>query len=262
MRAPHRRHERHSFYKYCTGEVAKRILTTGRLRWSSPLCFNDPFDVPRDANLGFTPDELRHAVHARMTQLLSQPHAPKNPVFASLNRLLKTKSGQFQRQWLFDSLAKQMERFGPIADASQDAFRSAWEDMVPRLRILCTSEVCDNPTMWAHYSSNHAGAVVELASSDERDSSLLLAEPVIYQQSAPRLPSIETWVEAIMGESEIVWPEYFREYHYVKSLDWAYEREWRVISYDRREGRTLFRHAVPSLGSPGDIPWSLDAGYR
>ena len=51
-------HNRQFFYKYVTAKVAKIVLTTRKLRWSSPLLFNDPFDVTQDLRLNF--DEAKH----------------------------------------------------------------------------------------------------------------------------------------------------------------------------------------------------------
>ena len=44
-RSPNRRHDRQYFYKYVSAKTAQAILTTRTLRWSSPILFNDPFDV-------------------------------------------------------------------------------------------------------------------------------------------------------------------------------------------------------------------------
>jgi hypothetical protein len=55
---------RQIFYKYIKASVAKTVLATRRLRWSSPLLFNDPFDVTQELRLNF--DE--HDLNAAMTE--------------------------------------------------------------------------------------------------------------------------------------------------------------------------------------------------
>lgn len=52
MRSPNRRHDLPLLHKYATASTAKAILQSSTLRWSSPLLFNDPFDVPRDMDPG------------------------------------------------------------------------------------------------------------------------------------------------------------------------------------------------------------------
>jgi cyanate lyase len=69
-RSPNRRHDRRVFYKYVTAEVAKIILTTRRLRWSSPLLFNDPFDVTQELRLDFGQAEINAVLTERWASLL------------------------------------------------------------------------------------------------------------------------------------------------------------------------------------------------
>jgi hypothetical protein len=37
-----------SFFKYVSRETAKAVLSNNTLRWSSPILFNDPFDIQFD----------------------------------------------------------------------------------------------------------------------------------------------------------------------------------------------------------------------
>ena len=82
-RSPNRRHDRRVLYKYVTAEVAKIILTTRRLRWSSPLLFNDPFDVTQELRLDFGQAEINAVLTERWASLLE----PKFQIF-----LLKIRS--------------------------------------------------------------------------------------------------------------------------------------------------------------------------
>src|SRR2546426_7863251 len=55
------------FFKFCTAKVAKLNLSTRRLRFSSPLRFNDPFDCyfsPRFSNLCQSVAEFEKRHHA------------------------------------------------------------------------------------------------------------------------------------------------------------------------------------------------------
>ena len=66
-RSPDRLHDRQYFYKYVTAKVAKIVLATRKLRWSSPLLFNDPFDVTQELRLNFDEAKL-NAVGAKITR--------------------------------------------------------------------------------------------------------------------------------------------------------------------------------------------------
>ena len=231
MRAPHRRHDEEHFYKYHSAATAKIVLSTSSLRWSSPQLFNDPFDVPRTAELNFTTHDLEEAIHAAFVEMLHKDRLPTNPIFALLVQLIKAGKVALTEKQVLESLRDHLKGLGPVVEANLKEFRQAWEELVPRMRILCMSAVNNSPPMWAHYCDAHRGVVLQLDSSDERDSSLLLAERVTYRPEKPQLPGAVFWAEAILGEREINWQEYFRDYFYVKRPDWGYEQEWRVISY-------------------------------
>ena len=73
MRSPNRKHQRQSFFKYTSAETARQVLANRTLRWSSPLLFNDPFDVPRELLFGITPEELVQASGRQMVRLIESP---------------------------------------------------------------------------------------------------------------------------------------------------------------------------------------------
>lgn len=62
-RSPNRKHDRQYFYKYVSAEVAKIILARKELRWTSPLLFNDPFDVSQELRLNFDEATLNVALN-------------------------------------------------------------------------------------------------------------------------------------------------------------------------------------------------------
>src|SRR4030042_1939961 len=65
----HRAHDRKYFYKYISASTAIRILTHRTLRLSSPLLFNDPFDIPRVLKLAFTSEELNQGIIKELFRL-------------------------------------------------------------------------------------------------------------------------------------------------------------------------------------------------
>jgi DUF2971 family protein len=94
--------------------------------------------------------------------------------------------------------------------------------------------------MWTYYADGHKGAVLAFEVSDQLDSSLLLAQPVIYSDMPPSLPQKEAWAKALVEDTKIDWQDYFREYHYVKTPQWQHEREWRVITYAPDDDKALY----------------------
>lgn len=55
-----------------TVKVAKIVLSTRRLRWSSPILFNDPFDVTQELRLDFDEAKLNAVMMDKYASLIEQ----------------------------------------------------------------------------------------------------------------------------------------------------------------------------------------------
>src|SRR5881628_3313054 len=74
-----------------TARVAKIVLAARRLRWSSPLLFNDPFDITQELRLNFDEHGLSAALTDRVAWLIEHGDSStpvKHPVYGLLVRLL------------------------------------------------------------------------------------------------------------------------------------------------------------------------------
>jgi hypothetical protein len=229
MRSPNRRHDLPLLHKYTSAATAQIVLRTSCLRWSSPLLFNDPFDVPRQLELPFTPTDLRAAVARRFEAYLAGTARPGSPAALIILEAF-AKEDPLRHSRMLKDLRESLHVMAAPMEIAFAQLHTAWLQKVKHLRIACFSAIADSPTMWAHYADNHKGVVLQFESSDDRDSSFLLAKPVLYQSERPVLPLVDGWARAFLGEEEINWDEYFREYYYVKTGDWSYEREYRAIS--------------------------------
>ena len=75
--------------------------------------------------------------------------------------------------------------------------------MVANFKLLCFSEAFDNILMWARYSQNHTGVVLELSCNEKLDSAWGAARPVKYMDRMPLLVDEERLVRLMSGEGEI-----------------------------------------------------------
>jgi Protein of unknown function (DUF2971) len=239
-RSPNRLHERQYFYKYVDAAAAKTILRSRKLRWSSPTLFNDPFDVPRRLTFDCSPRELQQALAEELARLIETagpipPGAPPK-LRLLLARILESGHSPGRRAVVHDLRTEALKHI-PEPMVGFSAFQAHWDQRIPTMRILCVSECADSAPMWAHYADRHRGVVLELEALDSIDSALLMARPVIYQSEPPRLPSKEEWVRSLTGQARIDLANFFTEYQLVKASQWAYEREWRIVS-DARPGES------------------------
>lgn len=88
--------------------------------------------------------------------------------------------------------------------------------------ISCFSEREDSLLMWAHYANNHRGICVEYNLLNINKELGFTAVPIIYSNDRTCFDSIESY-----GEKDI-W-KFFIESLTSKSMEWNYEKEWRII---------------------------------
>ena len=89
--------------------------------------------------------------------------------------------------------------------------------------VVCLSEVCDSILMWSHYAENHKGVCFEFIRAE--DNALGDSEscsPVKYDR---HYPIIDLGQMLLKQDGET-----FESMMKTKSGDWAYEKEWRLIT--------------------------------
>ena len=242
-RSPNRCHDRRFFYKYVSAGVANTVLKTGTLRWSSPLRFNDPFDVTQELRLNFDEAELKMAVALELASLIEEgdpSFVAGHPGVELLLRTLNSLPDPSMRQRVVAGLrrdpgvttAGQIEAFAEL--------KQTWRDLVPMFRVLCLSELKDVTSMWHHYADSYRGAVLEFEAVDQLDSVFLVARPVTYQDNPPAIASKQAWARCLLGRGQTTYKDLFTEYQYVKTTAWAYEREWRIVTLERPGESGLF----------------------
>src|SRR5262245_37846 len=132
-RSPRRTHDRQFFFKYMSARVATIALTTRKLRWSSPLLFNDPFDVTQQLRVNFTPAELTTAVGEEMAALLiagGPPAANVHPIVAMLLNTLNTQNASIDlRRKMADAMLTNGPTPGQL-DAWAEMMQT-WSAIVP-----------------------------------------------------------------------------------------------------------------------------------
>ncbi|MGA2278793.1 MAG: hypothetical protein ABSG80_00665 [Verrucomicrobiota bacterium] len=76
------------FYKYHTASVAKIVLATQKVRWNSPLNFNDPFDCFFSLDPKFDISQMVEKRRERFLDLMTQDKEPdfdpRNPYISYL----------------------------------------------------------------------------------------------------------------------------------------------------------------------------------
>ena len=206
------------FYKYVSVSTAKLVLTNSKLRWSSPLAFNDVFDVPTEL-AWFYVSEITTA---------SIPFAVS--LFEGLGFANSSKEQREAAIALCSSEQLLSDEETKRAEASLEALRQQWRETVPTMRILCLCERPDIAAMWGLYADSNRGVVLRFDSLSAYDPPWLLAEPVRYSDTLPRFMRPDGIMEAGIAGPQAL----FDNLCYTKTNDWSHEREWRVLFFARR----------------------------
>lgn len=235
LRSPNRKHERSSFFKYMTVDTGIAVLKNRTLRWSSPILFNDPFDVPRELILGISYEDILRASTQYLSELIQNPPEDTFELSPKVQFIVDTvKAGVSPdvKKLMLDGL-KNPEPSGPNTGEAAEALSQVWRTMIPDLRILCLTENPSHAAMWCHYAGNYSGVVLEFNCVDEIDSALLTAERVTYPTTKPPIYTAQWWGELMVLNQETAVQRVLDIATHTKAPDWSYENEWRVVGYRR-----------------------------
>ena len=195
--------------------------------------------MTQELRLNFTEAELNAALAEELADIIEKPdpsYAPSHPLLKDLFSVLNQQSDPNVRRRIAESLRREP---GATTEGQMDAFaelKQVWRAIVPRFRLLCLSELKDSTSMWLHYADSYRGAALEFEAVDQFDSVFLVARPVTYQDTPPAIASRQAWARCLLGRDKTTYNDFFTEYQYVKTTDWAYEREWRIVTLSGDSG--------------------------
>jgi hypothetical protein len=195
------------YFKYIPFERFESFRR-GRIRFTQPGAFNDPFEMPafkvRDA------EEARRAGLAGLSaqtgeiqQGLSQGRIPEAAFVLPI--------------FYFWGMAGGRE--APVVPSEAAIAKLKSIDL--EFGILSLSMTSDNLLLWAHYASEHRGLAVEIDPSGPEfnshatpDQDFERADRVKYSAVRPKIPETD----------QILFQHFF-----VKSPEWSYEQEYRIV---------------------------------
>lgn len=224
------------FYKYASSSTALLILESSRLRWSSPLLFNDVAEFQRMPRFEPTvaeahrllPEAIADAVFDGTT-LDEERLGPPMKILLHLVRSLVA-SG-LKRKGLLDVLASE----APNADDRIEAgLREHFEALdLGKARVLCVTTEHNSDAMWGNYAEAHAGCVLGFRHIEELSTPLLEAQAVAYSEERPVVGSGLDFL--LYGDTSELRERTHRAICYTKKIGWSYEREWRALTWRPNE---------------------------
>jgi hypothetical protein len=197
-------------YKYRHFDTANHyedLLTRNILFFPSPKNFNDPFDcrVYPDYELG-TDEEIKKKFYEHLK--INRPELSQSELSFLAKKAYKENID------IIKSPKEMMKRMNGIVDSY--------------FGICSMAEENDNLLMWAHYSDCHQGFCIEFDAHElyqigvnyfNMFDELLLFHKINYERSHPRINPYSS------DKNDLI------NWITTKSIDWNYEKEWRLIYY-------------------------------
>ena len=225
--------------KFCSRESLLKILSGGKLLWSRPSRFNDPFDCqPHFRLLGNTADTIA-AVLQEFDRFLNDAVLSVS-ISNELGRatcLLATcvKSGKLSLTEARELLTEEIVALEGRSPDFLAKYRKNVVQMLNGSKVLCLSKAFDEILMWSHYAENHSGALV-IFSSVTNDSQFSIAKPVVYCDELPELFDAQSHSLLLTGQVSMtdhgMLTAAIDQITLTKASSWRYEREWRICAGD------------------------------
>lgn len=231
------------FYKYTDIETAEAILTNQTFRYSSPIKFNDPFDIQKELLLNFNLNDFPKATMDMIEHYVknNEPIPNTEDGFGKAILLLrkKTKLHGYKKKELEAITYPLLGHLVGEIQHAIEGINQLWKVSLQESRVFCVTENKDNLLMWAHYAKDHTGAVFKLASLVEEDSALSAAKKVTYENKPVQFYSIDDLIKWTIFDikPDISQLSYALVAHQ-KSKHWSYENEWRVVDMCQYKNKT------------------------
>lgn len=223
-------------YKYTSSSTAFLVLENSKLRWSSPLLFNDiaefqrmPRFYPRVAD---SYQLLSEAILSAVFENKDLDEARLTQQTLSLLNLVRWMASKgHSREDMLNYLSGEVAGADQIIDAS---LREYVDELgLGTARVLCVTSENDNNAMWGNYAENHAGCVFGFRHIAELSTPLLAATQVSYSADPP---VVGTGLDFLLyGDTLDLRRRTFHAICYTKDQSWGYEREWRVVAWRKNE---------------------------
>ncbi|WP_257098704.1 DUF2971 domain-containing protein [Pseudovibrio flavus] len=212
-------------------ETAKKVLSSGQLRWSSPALFNDVADIQFGAPVSVVAEELKSIVEKRLHALYSNAHLSSTvaPEITRLMRRVKMQYPKLSFEEFCDISSNSIEYICKLAELEFSECKVKIEKHLKTLKVLCLTDAPDLPNMWGYYGDSHRGVVMEFASDRKDNSHWNKAIAVNYVDRLETKLGAHAALEAALG-NRLVDGLLMKSYcALTKHKSWEHERERRFV---------------------------------
>ena len=209
------------------------MLSTGKMRFQSPLRYNDPFDSQWDPMWNLRTPKALEFTKQLIKSAIEDPKSWPEETDPDFRTALLDERNRIYALPLANREGAIRELADDVGDSHKLHVKIDAEllDQRRRLRVLCLSVNRERVTMWSHYADQHRGVVLTFDTTMLEDGLKRPVEEVMYGDSAPTLVDMEMWCRALVfGLPEPKLPDDPTVWTRTKSSGWSDEEEWRLTT--------------------------------
>lgn len=218
--------------KYCSSETGLTILHGQSLRWHSPECFGDPFELTSQAPLNFDPNQLLDSTTKLASSMIFAPERPNgdSPMINAIRRWRE--EGRFgSPEEAHGVLRELLSKMVDYRLSQLNTTLNKWQHYVRNLRVLSLSGKSDNLVNWEHFAEMHQGLALRFNTTHR----LRRPRPVIYQAERPLLTSLREQLGAILHNRDDRVSERFDDHYLIRGKHHQQEDEWRCLRMSKQD---------------------------
>ncbi len=218
-------------FKYTSLAIARIIIETEMVRFSSPLTFNDPLDAQWNMLWQLSTPEFNRAL---VEKLLADDFDLTRVRGADRRREIQEERAKYQslphseREQHIKAMAEDLDKDMVMPRRVSDQLR--------RLRMFCLGSVPDSVQMWSYYADGHQGVMLGFHIGLLEDACKIPVEKVTYADKLPEVLSREKYPTAYLDvyaynedEPEVDHARSAHLWSYTKARGWEHEQEWRFV---------------------------------
>ena len=203
-------------YKYLTPERID-VLHNKSIRLTQINQLNDPFEYI--INVSADKETMAEYLHKHRLDELKTEVFRRNPYLKQIENTIDWKN-QIEAFCTHDTLYELIH------------WENVLENVINKISthggVLSMTEDRNNKLMWSHYAMEHTGFIVGFDTSTPMIEGGVF-KPVSYQEETVRMhfTKVEE-IEDVRTHAKSKDKEYWMSALYIKSIDWSYEKEWRL----------------------------------
>lgn len=221
-------------YKYLAADRSD-VLRSGSLRFTQADDFNDPFELVPNVDALLPPEQVREWLREHedsAKQQLKDTLREKLVETGLPGELAETLPYELLQAFGADFVSFTEKLLPVVLEKMRSTFgRDQQRRFGKRIGILSLAEEGTNLLMWAHYADCHRGFALEFDAThpffDQRrnpNEAYRHVMKVVYARERPAITMFDRRADPEQWADKII-----EQVLLTKSVDWSYEREWRML---------------------------------